>query len=317
VADPYDVAGAEDAVVGQARRGLTAFRGSYYQPQRWRAQARAGDEVAVFSIQGWTDDLFTSVESFRQYTQLKAIDPAWPVAVAMADVGHSRARNPDGTWQRLNGRANAFLAAHLAGRRGESGVTSERTVCHGDSGEVVGPVATPEALATGTWSVSFPGGALAPGSGSLDPDGAATDPIVGPQAVPGECRTSQAREWPGRYTARTAPLDRARTYAGIGTVALPYRLAAPSTTTVTARLWDEAQDGSAVLVDRGVYRIDPPAYDGVAGTLRLPLYGDHWRFEAGHRLRLDLAQVDEPSFRRPTIANAVTFGEPRLRLPVR
>jgi hypothetical protein len=316
-ADPYDAAGVEDAVVRQARRGLTAFRGSYYQPARWRAQARAREEVAVFAIQGWTDDLFTSVEAFRQYRQLKAIDPGWPVAVAMADIGHSRARNPSDTWHRLNDRANAFLRGHLGGGGSGSGVTSERSACSGDSGDVVGPVGSPEALATGTWTLGFPAGTLAPGSGSGDPDGVATDPIVGPQAVPGECRGSQAAEWPGRYTARSAPLERGRTYIGIGTVRLPYALASPTTTTVAARLWDEAPDGSAVLVDRGVYRIDPPAYDDVAGTLRLPLYGNHWRFPAGHRVRLDLAQVDEPSFRRPNLPNTVTFGEPRLRLPER
>jgi hypothetical protein len=252
------------------------------------------------------------------YHLLKAIDPRWPVAVAMADVGHSRARNPSGTWHRLNDRANAFLAGSLGGGgRGESGVTSERSVCSGDSGDVVGPVAAPEALATGTWTLGLPAGTLAPGSGTGDPDGVATDPIVGPQAVPGDCRTSQAPSWPGRYTARSEPLGGARTYIGIGTVRLPYALASPTTTTVLARLWDEAPDGSAVLVDRGVYRVDPPAYDPVAGTLRLPLNGNHWRFEAGHRVRLDLSQVDEPSFRRPNVPNAVTFSEVQLRLPVR
>jgi hypothetical protein len=318
-ADPYDAAGVEDPVVRQARRGLTVFRGAYYQSAAWRAQARKRDEVAVLSIQGWTDDLFTSVESFRMFHRLKAIDPRWPVAVAMADIGHSRARNPSGTWHRLNDRANAFVNAHLDGDgSGGSGVTSERSTCGGDSGDVVGPVPTPEALATGTWTLDLPGGVLAPGSGSGDPDGVATDPIVGPQAVPGECRTSEAPEWPGRYTARSEPLDAARTYIGIGTVKLPYTLASPTTTTVTARLWDEAPDGTAIMVDRGVYRLDPPAYDElVTGTLRLPLYGNHWRFEAGHRLRLDLAQVDEPSFRRPNLPNTVAFGEARLELPVR
>jgi dienelactone hydrolase len=315
--DPYDAAGLEDPLVRQARRGLTEFRGSYYLPERWRAQARAGQEVGIFSAQGWTDDLFTSVESFRQYRQLKAIDPAWPVVVAMADVGHSRARNPAGTWRRLNARANAFVDARLAGAAApESGVTSERSVCSGDAADGL-RASTPEGLATGAWTTTFPAGALAPGSGDGDPDGVATDPIVGPSAVPGECRTSVAPEHPLRYTARSAPLRAARTYVGIGTVELPYALDVPATTTVAARLWDEASDGSAVLVDRGVYRIDPPAYDGVSGRLRIPLYGNHWRFAAGHRLRLDLVQADAPSLRRPNVPNRVTFDAPRLRLPVR
>jgi predicted acyl esterase len=156
---------------------------------------------------------------------------------------------------------------------------------------------------------------LPPESGSADPDGAAGDPIVGPAIVPGPCRTSRAASWPGRYTDRTPPLDQARTYVGVGSVRLQYALSEPTTTSVLARLWDEAPDGTALLVDRGVYRIDPPAYDQQAGRLVLPLNGDHWRFEAGHRIRLDLMQVDEPEWRRPDIPNTVTFGPPELRLP--
>jgi dienelactone hydrolase len=317
VGDPYDAAGAEDPVVAQARRGLTEYRGAYYQRERFEAQAAAGDEVAVFSIQGWTDDLFTSVESFRQYRQLKSIDPRWPVAVALADVGHSRARNPERTWQRLNGMANAFLDAHLDGSGGgASGIVSERGTCGDDAGELVA-ARTPERLANDTFTATLAAGTLPPGSGVGDPDGIATDPIVGPQAVPGECRSSAAAAFPGRYTDRTRPLPEPRTYVGIGEVVLRYALASPTTTTVAARVWDESPDGSAVLVDRGVYRIDPPAYDRQAGTLRLPLYGNHWRFERGHRIRVDLMQADTPSLRPPTVPNAVTFGPPRLVLPVR
>jgi hypothetical protein len=316
--DPYDVDGVDDPIVAQARRGLTEYRSSYYQRERFEAQAAAGDEVAVFSIQGWTDDLFTSVESFRQYRRLKSIDPRWPVVVALGDVGHSRARNPEGTWQRINSKANAFLHAHLGGSRGaDSGIFSERSTCDEDTPGELAAARTPEELANGTFTAALAPGTLAPGSGVGDPDGIATDPIFGPQAVPGACRPSQAASFPGRYSDRTPPLTQSRTYVGIGEVVLDYALASPTTTTVAARLWDEAPDGSAVLVDRGVYRVDPPAYDTQAGTLRLPLYGNHWRFERGHRVRVDLVQADTPSLRPPTVANTVTFGPPRLVLPVR
>jgi dienelactone hydrolase len=313
--DPYDAGGAEDTLVAQARRGLTEYRSAYYQPDRWAAEQAAGDEVAVFSIQGWTDDLFFPAESFREYHQLKAIDPKWPVKLALGDVGHSRAQNKPSTWQFLNAQANGFLRGHIGGPGGaDSGVVSEETVC-GDG--VAGRVAAraPEDLGNGTWSLGFAPGVLPPGSGTGDPDGIATDPIVGPSAVPGACRSSQAPSAAGRYTARSAPLVQPRTVVGIGTVTLDYALSNPTTTTVFARIWDEAPDGSAVLVDRGVYRIDPPAYDEQTGTLRLPLAGEHYRYERGHRLRLDLVQVEEPAYRRPNLPNTVTFGAPRLELP--
>jgi dienelactone hydrolase len=317
--DPYDAAGTEDPVVAQARRGLTEFRSAYYQPDRWAAEKVERDEVAIFSIQGWTDDLFFPAESFRAYHQLKGIDPRWPVQVALGDVGHSRAQNKPETWHWLNDAANAFLDRHLdGGGAGDSGVASEATRCDDASadGQRVS-ASSPETLATGSWTQDFPAGVLAPGSGTGDPDGVATDPIVGPSAVPGGCRSSQAATFPGRYTARSAPLASARTVVGVGTVRLDYALAAPGTTTVFARLWDESPDGSAVLVDRGVYRIDPPAYDGQTGTLVLPFAGEHYRYDAGHRLRLDLMQVEEPAYRRPNAPNSVSFGAPRLTLPTR
>ena len=48
---------------------------------------------------------------------------------------------------------------------------------------------------------------------------------------------------------------------------------------------------------RGTYRLDTPAYDPVAGTLRLPLYGNHWPLRPGDRIRFDLTQVDSPTYR--------------------
>jgi predicted acyl esterase len=313
VGDPYDAAGAEDPVVAQARRGLTEFRGSHYQ------ERPEGRRVAVFSIQGWTDDLFPAVESTREFLALKAIDPGWPVSLAFADVGHPRAQNKAATWQWLNTQANAFLRANLdRAREGSSTVTSERTTCDGSTGERVS-AADPRALAPRTQRFALPGGSLAPGSGTGDPDGVATDPVAGSQGGtrPERCRTSQAPSWPGRYTALTEPLDAPLETVGLGEVRIPYVLAPPVSATVVARLWDVAPDGTATLMERGAARLDPPAYDGAAGELRLGLFGNHWRVPAGHRLRVDLAQADEPAFRRANLPATLSFTGAELALPGR
>src|SRR3954454_23452034 len=63
VGEPYDLPPPLDPVIEQIRRELTEFRSSYYQDEGWTAQSDTGDEVAIFSIQGWTDDLFEAVES--------------------------------------------------------------------------------------------------------------------------------------------------------------------------------------------------------------------------------------------------------------
>ena len=80
--DAGDPTSPEDPVIRQIRRGLTEFRGAYYQDEGWEQQVDSR-KVAVFSIQGWTDDLFEAVESFRMFKYLKRLDPKWPVEVAL------------------------------------------------------------------------------------------------------------------------------------------------------------------------------------------------------------------------------------------
>jgi len=322
VGDPYDVAGLEDPLVVEQRRGLTEFRSSYYQDDAWAAEA-LGRKVAIFSIQGWTDDLFPAVESFRQYRYLKQLDPNWPVAVALADVGHSRAQNKLATWHRLNARAFRFLSAQIGGSHDQTtGISSEPTTCTSGAGSPVVSAPTPQGLARGMLTVAFAhGDTLTSAGGTDDPDGLATDPVLGTveddARGSGSCRESSAAIWPGRYTAVSQPLTGVATYIGLGTVAVPYTLLAGTTATLHARLWDVAPSGKALFVDRGTYRIDTPTYDATSGSLELPLFGDHWSFKPGHRLRLDLAQVDEPFLRHSNVVSMIQFGAPTLRLPIR
>jgi predicted acyl esterase len=168
------------------------------------------------------------------------------------------------------------------------------------------------------------GAALTQSSGAEDPDGPATDAIAGGVVAPGEgdgCRRSaRPAGYTGTgYTAFSEPLRSPRTYVGLGHVTVPYTLAGV-TATLHARVWDVAPDGDTLLVTRGTYRLDTLAAgdaDPPAGTLRLPLYGNHWELEGGHRLRLDLQEVDAPTFRPTNAANALTLGPPQLVLPTR
>jgi hypothetical protein len=335
-ADPFSP---EDPVVRQARRGLTEFRSSYYQDEGWRAQAATGEETAIYAIGGWTDDLFPAVEQFREFKYLKRLDPLWPVEVHMADVGHPRAQNKPQTWRRLNQSAFGFIQSQIGGsHRRETGVTSEPTICAADAEPDENEAAaqrltgrTPEDLAAGRLVIDSPAGALPPGSGTGDPDGIASDPVVGgvilERAFPGECVVSTAPTSPGRYTAVSPPLERHLTYVGLGSVSLTYELLeSDGSAAVAARVWDVAPDGSALLMTRGVYRLDELAAendpDAPAGTIRLPLFGNHWALGPGHRVRLDLMQVDESApfvgtFQRSKIPDTITLSEVALELPIR
>ena len=324
VADP---APAEDPVVAQAQRGLTEFRSAYYQDKQWEAEAQ-GRKVAVFSIQGWTDDLFEAVESFRMFKYLKAMDPQWPVAVALGDIGHSRAQNKPATWQRLNDQAFQWLQSNINGSHDRSTtISSEQTTCDDGAPASRLTAQTPEDLSTGSLAVDFKGSAeFTNTSGADDLDGPATDPIVGgafDSAIgnQGPCRASVAATAPGRFTGLSEPLTAERTYVGPGTVTVHYMLGG-TTASLAARVWDVDPDGRALLVTRGIYRLDTTGSGGAdadpaVGTLSLPLFGNHWRLAHGHKLRLDLAEVDASTFRPTNTPNSLTITDPRLTLPTR
>jgi hypothetical protein len=316
--EPYDVPG--DPLAQQIRRGLTEFRGAYNQYEGWRAQADSGREVAVFSIQGWTDDLFEAVESFRQFKYLKRLDPIWPVALALGDVGHSRAQNLPETWVRLNNQAWQFLQANIDGadKSQQTNVTSQPTVCAGSSTPTQALTAsTPEGLSAGTLTVAYSRpGSLTSAGGLADPNGPATDPIVGGTAEPGErCRTDKGPAT-GGYSAYSLPLKSTRTYIGLGWVQVPYTFSG-QTGQLDARVWDVAPGGKGLLMTRGTYRFSVPMYDSAGGTIRLPLFGNHWVLAKGHRVRVDLTQVDQPFLRPSNELSAITFAPPRLVLPTR
>ena len=326
--DPYDENGVEDPVVKQIRRGLTEFRSAYYQDEGWAAQ-RTGRKVAVFSISGWTDDLFPAVESFRMFKYLKRLDPRWPVAVEVADIGHSRGQNKPETWRRLNMQAWQFLQSNINGSHDQvTTVASQPTLCPNDgepdSNETAAmrlTATSPEGLANGRLTVAYPPGSLTTVSGAGDPNGPKTDPVFGgyfDSALPGAggpCRSSTSPALTG-YTAVSEPLKSTSTYIGLGSVTLPYTTEDLGAV-VDARVWDVAPDGTTLLMTRGTYRLDIPFYDTPAGTIRLPLFGNHWFLKPGHKVRLDLVEQDNLTFRPTDIANELDFTKATLELPTR
>ncbi|HEV7665526.1 MAG TPA: acetylxylan esterase [Chloroflexota bacterium] len=326
VGDPYEGLNGKDAdpIVAQARRGLTLYRSSYYQLADWRRQAHRR-QVAVFSISGWTDDLFPPIESFRQFKELTRLDPSWPLVVGVADVGHARAQNRSADWHLLNDRAWEFLTARLGGAAppARPSVFSLPTSC-GSTASTASEVsaATPEGLSAGHLAVEYaiaaPVTLLSP-TGVADPNGPATDPVA--RALPSPpllggagCATSPGPAL-GGFTAVSAPLTNGVTYVGLGSVRVPYSFVGP-TGQLDARIWDVAPNGGAtVLVTRGTYRLDVPAFDAPRGTLRVPLFGNHWQLQPGHRLRLDLTEVDQPFLRPSNPPSSITFSNPTLVLP--
>jgi hypothetical protein len=67
-----------------------------------------------------------------------------------------------------------------------------------------------------------------------------------------------------------------------------------------------APDRTELPITRGAYRLEN---DPRAGVVTLPFYGNRWRIEAGHRIRLDLTQVDNPTYRASNLASSIQFPQ--------
>jgi predicted acyl esterase len=122
-----------------------------------------------------------------------------------------------------------------------------------------------------------------------------------------ECRHSDGPVPPGAgYTAYSPPLGSTRTYAGIGQVRVPYVSTGAASAHLDARLFDVAPDGTELLMTRGTYRLEnePPT-----GVVTVPFYGNHWRIEAGHKIRLDLTQADNPTYRPSNLPSSIQFAQ--------
>jgi hypothetical protein len=325
--EPYGAPGRmDDPMMADIRAAFSGWHSAYYQPG-WRIGRNADRKPAILSVSGWTDDLFPPVESFRMFTDLKSLDGDWPVAVVVGDVGHSRAQNPPAVWQAINEQAWTFLQANIRGSRpGRTSVSSYPTRCAGAAtGADAISAPSPAALANGTLIVDYQGSVLLPATaGATDPDAAATDAVAGGNVAATEpaCRTSARLINPpgGGYTAVSEPLPAEQTFVGIGHVQARYAATPDAPAAVLAtRVWDVSPNGTAVLVSRGVYRFDFTGYDARIGLVQVPLYGNHWTFAAGHRIRLDLAQVDQPTYRapNPAVTAALDLSATRLVLPVR
>ena len=80
---------------------------------------------------------------------------------------------------------------------------------------------------------------------------------------------------------------------------------------IASRLWDIAPDGKQVLVARGVYRLE----DDQKGTVTFQLFGNGYRFEAGHSAKLELLGRDAPYVRASNGRFSVKIKDLTTRAP--
>lgn len=331
--EPYDTPDGQ----GKAEELAEALRGkSAFYAEKFFAGLRAGTvpAVPVFAIQGRRDPLFPAVETLQMYRRLKAADPGYPVWMAFGDTGHLQGNDPQVLgWENasqlleINNRAtqflNAFVRDKAPGTAPAQRVISFRTSCpHVPNAprEAVQPVPPDEAVQnwdkltrkSTTLSEDLSGGPQTTTSTSSSPQQAEEE--AASDAFRGKCIVrGAAAPGPARWTWQ---LPAGMTLLGLPEVKVDYALDGPvGDATVIAKLWDVsvAADGAETrtLVTRGVYRLTGAG----SGTLSFQLFGNHWTFEPGHSVELQLAQTDVPFFRPDNFPTTITFSSPRLVLP--
>jgi hypothetical protein len=85
------------------------------------------------------------------------------------------------------------------------------------------------------------------------------------------------------------------------------------------RLFDVDQAGTKRLVTRGTSTLQGAGVAQQIGDVEvtIPTYGNLWRAEAGHTLRLELTNVDSPYIAPSRVPSETTVSAVRLDVPVR
>lgn len=312
--------------------GLQGYRSAYWQEAFWervRANAASGaPQLPVFAVQGFTDDLFPAGEALRMADALRAVDPSYPIALYLGDLGHPRATNKSGEVAYVLDAVVSWLDFFLQGKGAEPAYDVQAAITR--------PAATPfdpadviraptyAALATRVVTRTF----RAPRLVTFDPanvTGFRWDPLV--VAGCGQldpCPTPPDSEVvPGDVAAYTVPVAALNGGAPVllaGEPTVTLRLLTPAhRVQLDVRLFDVAPGGAKSLVTRGTYTVDTgsPARPIALASVRVPTYGNLWALAADHRLRLEITNVDSPYLRPSLIPSLSLVAGVELALPVR
>ncbi|MEX2196749.1 MAG: CocE/NonD family hydrolase C-terminal non-catalytic domain-containing protein [Thermoleophilaceae bacterium] len=326
---------------------LPAFvrdRSAYYQDEFF-ARVREGERVPVFSAGTFTDPLFPTPEHRRMAERLRAeAGGDYPIQEYYGDYQHFTQNKPT-EWADLCGddrhrchfgeedvrrvgvtsRLNRFLDHHArpAANRDEAeprfDVTAALQVCPANEsavtpGEEPGlrfTAPTFDQLAPETLRIELGGERTTTFKALPNPHALGADPLVNQLLNGNRCAVAEDEAGPGVASWDSEPLAGDVTLIGSTRLTLPHT-GAGSGVMLAARLYDVFPDGRALLVDRGVRT-------GVAPeeTTVLDLFGAAWRFESGHRIRVEVTQDDEPYLRFSTQPSTLTIDGVTAELPVR
>ena len=323
-------------------------RSAYFQ-ERFFGRMAINDtwRIPVFSAGSLSDQLFPLEEHRRMSAMLRWFVPTYPIQEYYGDYGHL-VGNKANEWADLC-KATRRVCVLRDYRRGFNRKPIERMrlgiatrlnrfIDHyarppGNPREgeprhdVTVSLQTCRQNASGAWPRDEPGERftanrfedLAPNRWLLDLGGAQTmsspvtpnphaedaDPVTGP------CASHSTPAGAGIATYDSDELAGDVTMIGQTRVSASLEGATPGAQ-LNARLYDVYPDGTQVLVDRGTHILVDES-----STAVFDLHGNGWRFPEGHRVRIELAQDDDPYVRRSDQASTITVTATQLSVPIR
>ncbi len=316
-----------DPVYMTCLNALEGYRSVWESQDFW--QSAKTTKLPILDVQGWTDDLFPVPEALRMYYALKSLDPGYPIALYLGNVGHPRAaNNPAEIAYLLDHVLRPWFAYYLNGTGSAPAADVRAAITQPDnsfSPANVVEVPTYDALASAVARKHFSGAQTI----TFDPantSGVAWDPVVmtaseklqpnplpapGPDEVPGDVAS---------YSASVAELTGGGPLTVAGAPAITLTV---STTAyreqLNARIFDVAPDGTRKLITRGTYTLDSGSPATPLGSQRLTLttYGNLWRLPAADTLLVELTNVDDPYISPSKVASVSTLTGVEVAIPER
>lgn len=304
--EPYGA----DPMVAAAVQQVTQFRSPFYMPVPPLSAA-----VPVFNPQGITDPLFPGIHSLQMANRLRASASGYPVWTMFGDLGHAYAGNPTALWQTVNGDANTWLSTEMSGGVPAQAHTTFATVdCVAGQSTTYLSAERLEDLETGSLTFSSAMAATTSSAAVAGPEAFAVDPIAngGFPGTTSGCRSTASGSDPGVARWTFSP-SAAATLVGSPVVSLQATLLGTDAVVAT-RLWDvDPVAGTQTLITRSVYRLAGSV--GSTMPLRYELWPTAWQLQSGHRLALEITQVDSPTWRPDNLASGLVLARLSLTLP--
>ena len=271
-------------------------------------------------VYGWTDSLFPVDQALRWVDFERAANPAAVIGQLYTDIGHPPSPNKASDRRRVVADVIAWHQHYLRGDAAAPVVHGVEAWLHTcpTSAPSAGPIDAPSfaSLASRSVVLSGAGGAVV-GDASDPASGRATDPVAGDgictaQQLPPAAGTV-VDSWPVKHSfvLLGAPTVSTALQVTDATSQAPYVTGPAVGTQLDARLWDEAPDGSALLISRLLYR--PRS----TGPQSFQLHPIGYKVAAGHRLVLELRGSDAPYGRPSNEPFEIGVGALHLALPVR